>query len=211
MKQLILSLLVSICLASAVYSQGTPSNTTNTANTANTGISSYQGVAAGPIDDNNYVIGPEDLLTIFVWKEPDLTQTIAVRPDGKITLPLLNDLVASGLTTLELKEKISSGLKQFITEPTVTVIVQSARSQKASIMGEIARPGTYFINGPTNVLQLISLAGGFKDFAASDKVSVIRNENGKTVKLKFNYRDFVKGKNLDQNIQIKPGDIIVVP
>jgi polysaccharide export outer membrane protein len=151
------------------------------------------------------------MITVYVWKEPELTQTLAVRPDGKITLPLLNDLNASGCTTLELKEKISSGLKHYISEPNVTVIVQSARSQKASVMGEVARPGTYFINGPTNILQLISLAGGFRDFASTDKVSIVRQENGKTIKIKFNYRDFIKGKNLDQNVQIKPGDIVVVP
>ena len=204
MKLLILSLLISICLTLAVHAQSQTSQPPANAD-------ALHGTPAGPINDGSYIIGPEDLITIYVWKEPELTQTLAVRPDGKITLPLLNDLNASGSTTLELKEKISNGLKQYISEPNVTVIVQSARSQKASIMGEVARPGTYFINGPTNILQLISLAGGFRDFAATDKISVIRQENGKTVKLKFNYRDFVKGKNLDQNTQIKPGDIVVVP
>jgi len=209
MKQLIFSLLLSVCLTSVANAQGTATNSPTAPAISNAKI--VNGTAAGPVDDNNYVIGPEDLITVFVWKEPELTQTLAVRPDGKISLPLLNDLTASGNTTLQLKEKITAGLKQYIAEPTVTVIVQSTRSRKASIMGEVAKPGTYFINGPTNVLQLISLAGGFRDFAATDKVSIVRQENGKTVKLKFNYRDFLKGKKLDQNIQIQPGDIIVVP
>jgi polysaccharide biosynthesis/export protein len=204
MKHLILSLLISVCVAMAVYAQ---SPTTQPAVNSD----ALRGTPAGPIDDSKYIIGPEDLLTVYVWKEPELTQTISVRPDGKITLPLLNDLTASGCTTQELKDKISSGLKQYISEPNVTVIVQSARSQKASVLGEVARPGTYFINGPTNVLQLLSLAGGFRDFASTDKINIVRQENGKTVKIKFNYRDFIKGKNLDQNVQIKPGDIVVVP
>ena len=202
MKHLILSLLISVCVVT-VYAQNP---TTQPANS-----DALRGTPAGPIDDSKYVIGPEDQLTVYVWKEPELTQTLSVRPDGKITLPLLNDLTASGCTTQELKEKISSGLKQYISEPNVTVIVQSARSQKASVLGEVARPGTYFINGPTNILQLLSLAGGFKDFASTDKINIVRQENGKTIKIKFNYRDFIKGKNLDQNVQIKPGDIVVVP
>jgi len=202
MKKLILSLLVSITLLSVVNAQNsTPANDVS---------SSVHGTASS-VTDENYLIGPEDVLSIVVWKEPELSQTLSVRPDGKISLPLLNDLTASGQTTLQLKEKITSSLKQYISDPNVTVIVQSARSQKASVMGEVARPGTYFINGPTNLLQLISLAGGFRDFAATDKVSIIRNENGKSVKLKFNYKEFLKGKQLDNNIQIKPGDIIVVP
>src|ERR1051326_8309908 len=174
-------------------------------------INAIYGKPGGPITDDNYVIGPEDVLTIFVWKEPELTQTLAVRPDGKISLPLLNDLEASGYTTLQLKEKIISGLKQYIASPTVTVIVQASRSQKASIIGEVTKPGTYLISGPTSVVNLISLAGGFRDFAASDKVNIIREENGKKNTYRFNYRDFIKGKNLDKNIQLKPGDIVVVP
>jgi polysaccharide biosynthesis/export protein len=209
MKQLIFTLILSVCLVSVAYSQS--SKAQKEIKPAATNTEAVQGVPAGPVDDSNYIIGPEDLIQVFVWKEPELTQTLAVRPDGKISLPLLNDLTASGQTTLQLKERITNGLKQYIAEPTVTVIVQSARSRKASIMGEVARPGTYFINGPTNVLQLISLAGGFRDFASTDKVSIVRQENGKTVKLRFNYRDFLKGKNLNQNILVLPGDIIVVP
>jgi polysaccharide biosynthesis/export protein len=208
MKKILVSLLVSAFLTSAIYAQNqTPQSPSKVAPVEKATI----GNVSSPVDDSNYVIGPEDQLSVFVWKEPDLSQTLTVRPDGKISLPLLNDLVASGCTTAELKEKITSGLKKYIAEPTVTVIVQAARSQKASIMGEVSRPGTYFLNGPTNILQLISLAGGFRDFAATDKVSIVRQQNGKTIKLKFNYRDFIKGKNLDQNVQVRPGDIIVVP
>ncbi|MEW6730713.1 MAG: polysaccharide biosynthesis/export family protein [Acidobacteriota bacterium] len=208
MKRFLLCLFTSICLSITVFAQGTP---TDTKANANVNVNGVYGTAAGPIDDNDYVIGPEDVLTVFVWKEPELTQTLAVRPDGKISLPLLNDLVASGHTTLELKEQIRTGLKQYIAEPTVTVIVQSARSRKAAIIGEVGRPGAYLLNGPTNLLHLISMAGGFRDFAATDKVSVMRQENGKTIKYKFNYREFLKGKNLEQNIELKPGDIVVVP
>lgn len=204
MKNWIIALLLFFCFTQTAPGQNKPA-----LSPANE--DAVKGIASGPVDDNNYIIGPEDILSIFVWKEPELTQNVTVRSDGKITLPLLNDLTASGLTTLQLKELISNNLKQFVTDPVVTVIVQSARSRKASIMGEVARPGTYFINGPTTLVQLISLAGGFRDFAATDKITVIRQENGKSGKFKFNYKDFVKGKNLEQNIQIKPGDIVVVP
>lgn len=206
MKRVILSILTAACLTGPVTAQNPGVTTSSVANNE-----AVIGTATAPLDDDAYVIGPEDVLTVFVWKEPELTQTLAVRPDGKISLPLLNDINASGLTTLQLKEKIISGLKQYIASPTVTVIVQSARSQKASIIGEVTRPGTYLINGPTSLVHLISLAGGFRDFAATDKVSVLRQENGKTVKHKFNYREFLKGKNLDANILLKPGDIVVVP
>lgn len=207
MKNLLFLFLVSSCLIPTVYGQNV-STLLASSNSANE--NTINGRAATPID-NSYIIGTEDLITIFVWKEPDLTQTVAVRPDGKISMPLLNDIVASGFTTLQLKTEISKQLKQYISEPVVTVIVQAARSQKASVMGEVARSGTYFINGPTTLVQLISLAGGFRDFALTDKISVIREEKGKTLKLKFNYRDFIKGKNLESNIQIKPGDIVIVP
>jgi polysaccharide export outer membrane protein len=216
MKRLILYLCAAALLTSAAYAQSPKSKNTNkdankaAAPVANSADNS-PGKAAGPFTDDAYVIGPEDVLTVFVWKEPELTQTLAVRPDGKISLPLLNDMPASGMTTLQLKENIISGLKKFISEPTVTVIVQQARSQKASIIGEVTHPGTYLINGPTTLVNFISLAGGFRDFAATDRISIIRQENGQTKKLKFNYRDFAKGKNLDQNIPLRPGDIVVVP
>lgn len=203
MKNFILSFLISFCFISIAYGQ----NTTRQVVTNDDSIGSNVATPTAA----SYIIGPEDLITIFVWKEPDLTETIAVRPDGKISMPLLNDLNASGFTALELKDTISKGLKQYIEEPTVTVIVQAARSQKASIMGEVNHPSTYFINGPTTLIQLIALAGGFRDFAATDKIMVIRQENGQTVKLKFNYREFTKGKNLGQNIPILAGDIVVVP
>lgn len=207
MKKLFLLFLLFTCFIPTIYGQ-TVSTILTSSNSPNENI--INGKAPTQLD-NSYIIGAEDLITIFVWKEPDLTQTISVRPDGKISMPLLNDIEASGFTTLQLKEVISNQLRKYINEPTVTVIVQAARSQKASIMGEVARSGTYFINSPTTLIQLISLAGGFRDFALTDKISIVRQENGKTHKLKFNYRDFIKGKNLDKNIQIKPGDIVIVP
>lgn len=206
MKKLMFSILMLASLTSLAQAQGTP-----VVANANLREDAVNGKAAGPIDDNSYIIGPEDTLTVAVWKEPELTQTVAVRPDGKISLPLLNDMQASGFTTLQLKEEISKGLQSYITDPSVTVIVQSARSRKASVIGEVARPGTYFINGPTTLVQLISLAGGFRDFAATNKITVIRQQNGKSSKINFNYKDFVKGKKLDGNLDIQPGDIIVVP
>lgn len=204
MKKILITLLIILCFTSIALAQNS-----NTAKKVAGDV--VQGEPAGPINDNSYVIGPEDVITVFVWKESDLTQTVAVRPDGKISLPLLNDLMASGFTTMQLKAEITQLLQKFIADPSVTVIVQSARSRKATVMGEVARPGNYFINGPMTLVQLISLAGGFRDFAATDKITVVRQQNSRSIKLKFNYKDFVKGKHLEENIEIQPGDIIVVP
>lgn len=188
-----------------------PVQAQSAANNAPLAKSSIQNNDPAPVEEQSYIIGPEDVLIISVWKEPELTQTVSVRPDGKISLPLLNDLPASGITALQLKARISNGLKRFITDPVVTVIVQSARSHKASVVGEVMRPGTYYINSRTTLVEMISLAGGFRDYAATDKIWVMRTDNGKAKKIPFNYRDFVKGKHLEQNIVVKSGDIIVVP
>lgn len=204
MKKILIALLIVVCFTAIALGQDNKI-------TKKVAEDVVQGEPAGPINDNSYVIGPEDVITVFVWKESELTQTVAVRPDGKISLPLINDLMASGFTTMQLKVEITQLLQKYIADPSVTVIVQSARSRKATVMGEIARPGSYFINGPMTLVQLISLAGGFRDFAATDKITVVRQQNSRSIKLKFNYKDFVKGKHLEENIEIQPGDIIVVP
>ena len=161
--------------------------------------------------DPNYVIGPQDVLDIDVWKEAELTRLVPVRPDGKISLPLLNDVQAAGLTPTQLSEEITTELKKFITDPQVTVIVTEINSQRVYILGEMTRPGAYPLLPGMTVLQALSSAGGFTPFANMKKIYVLRSESGKQEKFPFNYKDVVKGKNAEQNIVLKAGDQIVVP
>jgi polysaccharide biosynthesis/export protein len=166
-------------------------------------------VSATP--DPNYIIGPQDVLDIDVWKEAELTRDVPVRPDGKISLPLLNDVQAAGLTPTQLSEELTTELKKFITDPQVTVIVTQINSQRVYILGEMTRPGAYPLLPGMTVLQALSSAGGFTQFANLKKIYVLRNEDGKQVKFPFNYKEVVKGNNAEQNITLKAGDQIVVP
>jgi len=161
--------------------------------------------------DPNYVIGSQDVLDISVWKEAELTRTVPVRPDGKISLPLLNDVQAAGLTPTQLAESITTSLKKFVTDPQVTVIVTQINSQRVYIMGEVARAGAYPLLPAMTFLQALSSAGGFTQFANLKKIYMFRMENGKQVKYPFNYKDVVSGKRSDENIVLKAGDTIVVP
>jgi polysaccharide biosynthesis/export protein len=161
--------------------------------------------------DPNYIIGPQDVLDIDVWKEGELTRTVPVRPDGKISLPLVNDVQAAGLTPIQLSEELSTKLEKFMTNPQVTVIVTVINSQRIYILGEMTRPGAYPLLPGMTVLQALSSAGGFTIFANSKKIYVLRSEGGKQEKFPFNYKEVVKGKNAEQNIVLKAGDQIVVP
>jgi len=162
-------------------------------------------------DDPNYVIGPQDVLDISVWKEPELTRPVPVRPDGKISMPLLNDVQAAGKTPLQLAADITAGLKKFVTDPQVTVIVTTINSQRVFILGEVNRAGAYPLLPNMTVLQALSSAGGFTIYANLKKIYVLRVEDGKQVKHPFNYKDVLAGKAADQNIIVRPGDTIVVP
>jgi polysaccharide biosynthesis/export protein len=166
-------------------------------------------VSATP--DPNYIIGPQDVLDIDVWKEAELTRDVPVRPDGKISLPLLNDVQAAGLTPTQLSEELTTELKKFITDPQVTVIVTQINSQRVYILGEMTRPGAYPLLPGMTVLQALSSAGGFTPFANLKKIYILRTEGGKQVKFPFNYKEVVKGNNAEQNIVLKAGDQIVVP
>jgi polysaccharide biosynthesis/export protein len=162
-------------------------------------------------EDLTYIIGPEDVLNVNVWKESDISRTVPVRPDGKISLPLLNDVQAAGLTPQQLAASIRDGLKKFISDPEVTVIVVAVNSRHVYIIGEVSRPGMINLLPGTTVLQALATAGSFTQFANVKGIYVLRNENGKQVKHPFNYKAVVKGQNADQNIELKPGDTIVVP
>jgi polysaccharide export outer membrane protein len=162
--------------------------------------------------DDSFVIGDDDVLAISVWKEPDISRSIPVRSDGKISLPLVGEVQATGRTPLKLEQDIASKLKSYISEPEVTVIVQQINSQKFNILGQVNRPGSYPIATAATVLDAIAVAGGFRDFAKQKAIYVLRqSSDGTQTRLRFNYKEVVKGQNPAQNIKLQPRDTIVVP
>jgi polysaccharide biosynthesis/export protein len=158
-----------------------------------------------------YVIGPEDVLTVHFWRDKDMSADVAVRPDGMISLLLVNDIRAAGLTPEELRDEVTKAASKYIDDPTVTVVVKEINSRKVFITGMVGKPGDYPLTGPTTVMQLLSRAGGVHEFAKKKDIMIIRRENGRDVALKFNYEDVRRGRNLQQNIELKPGDTIIVP
>jgi len=161
--------------------------------------------------DPSYKIGPQDVLRVDVWKEPDISRTVPVRPDGKISLPLLNDVQAAGLTSMELAAAIREGLTKYITSPQVTVTVTEINSRRFYCMGEVLKQGSYALLPNMTALQAISSCGGFTQFAKLKGIYILRNESGQQKKHPFNYKDVVKGNHPEENIQLQPGDVIVVP
>ena len=161
--------------------------------------------------DPAYVIGAEDVLDISVWKEPDVSRVVPVRPDGRISLPLINDVQAAGLSPQQLAGTLTERLRKYFNEPQVTVIVTAINSQRVFVVGEVLRAGAFPMLPGMTVLQALSSAGGFTTFADVKKIHVVRLQNGKHVELPFNYRDVLKGDNPEQNIKLEPGDTIVVP
>lgn len=197
-----LSPLVFLLFASFAAAQGAPAQKPNTP--------AQPPASASPIDAN-YKIGPQDVLRIDVWKEPDISRIIPVRPDGKISVPLLNDVQASGLTAMELAASLRDGLSKYLTNPQVTVTVNEINSRRVYITGEVLHPGTFPLLPDMTVLQAVSSAGGFTQFAKLKNIYVLRTEAGKQVKHPFNYKEVVKGNLAEQNILLLPGDVIVIP
>lgn len=159
-----------------------------------------------------YTIGTEDVLAINVWKEPELSRTVPVRPDGKVSVPLIGEITAKGLTPNELQGKITDALRSYLSNPEVSVIVQEVHSQKFNILGEVLKPGSYPLAKPTTVLDALAVAGGFRDFAKVTKIFVLRvRPDGSRQTIPFNYKDVIKGKRFDQNVELQPSDTIIVP
>lgn len=159
----------------------------------------------------DYVVGANDALDVVFWSEKDMSASVVVRPDGKISLPLLNDVDAAGLTPEQLRSRVTQLAGKFVEDPTVTVVVKAINSRKVFITGMVGRPGPYPLVEPTTVLQLISTAGGLQEYAKKENIRVIRQENGRTTTYRFNYKQVAEGKSLAQNIALKPGDTIIVP
>jgi len=162
--------------------------------------------------DDDYIIGPSDVLAINVWKDTELSRTVPVRPDGKISLPLIGELQVSGLTARKVQRMVAERLKEYISNPEVSVIVQEVKSRAYAILGKIQKPGSYELGKPTTVLEAIAIAGGFLDFAKASKVYIIRpTDNGSSETLHFDYKKVIKGHNPEQNVDLKSGDTIIVP
>jgi len=169
-------------------------------------------VPVRPATPTGYVIGVDDVLSILFWREKDLSAPeITVRPDGKVTLPLLNDFQAAGLTPEQLRDMVLDAARKYIEDPNPTVIVKEIKSRKVFITGQVEKPGPYPLNGTVTVLQLIATAGGLRDFADGKNISVIRVREGKQSVFEFNYQDLLKKRYLSQNIELAPGDTVVVP
>jgi polysaccharide export outer membrane protein len=167
--------------------------------------------ATNPHDDG-FIIGNGDKLDISVWKQPDLSRSLPVRSDGKISLPLIGEVQAAGQTPLKLEEEIAAKLRPFLAEPEVAVIVEQINSEKFNILGRVAKPGSYPLQNPTTVLDAIAMAGGCRDFAKQKDIYVLRSHpDGSQTRLPFNYREVIKGKNTAQNIALEPRDTVIVP
>lgn len=166
---------------------------------------------SGASEEPAYQVGPNDLLNIYVWKEAELTQDVIVMPDGRISFPLIGVIMAQGKTLTQLKETITEKLKDFVTSPEITVIMRESRSRTIYTIGKVARPGPYALAPDMTVLQALSTAGGFAEWADEKNILIIRREGKKEVQIPFNYKEFISGKNAAQNILLSPGDTIVVP
>ena len=201
---LAVTFLLLVGLVSAQAQQGRPASSAPVKNPASQATLHQR-------NERNYVIGPQDLLAINIWKEPELSRTVPVRPDGRISLPLVEDIQASGLTPIELARAIDTKLRRFITNPIATVIVQESNSHRIYLIGAVARPGAYPLLPQMTVLQALATAGGFQEFAAVKNIVVLRAVRGNTVKYPFNYKQVIRGKQTDQNILLLNGDTIVVP
>jgi polysaccharide export outer membrane protein len=167
--------------------------------------------SAASTTDADYKIGPQDVLRIDVWKENEISRTTPVRPDGRISLPLLNDVQAAGLTPTQLAGVITDGLKKYITNPQVTVGVTEINSRRVYVTGEVTKPGAFPLLPGMTVLQAVTSSGGFTQFAKTKAIYVLRTEEGKQVRHPFNYKEVVSGKKPELNILLQPGDVIVVP
>jgi polysaccharide biosynthesis/export protein len=200
--------LLSICLWAQTTAEPTKPASNSDAQVAST---NSEGTVT-KAHDSTFVIGNDDVLAINVWKEPDVSRSVPVRSDGKISLPLVGEVQAAGSTPLKLEQDIAARLKNYIGEPEVTVIVQQVNSQKFNILGQVNRPGSYPLMNSSTVLDSIAIAGGFRDFAKQKSIYVLRqNPDGTQSRLPFNYKEVVKGQNPAQNVKLQPRDTVVVP
>ena len=200
--------LVLTCAVSATAQQQTAQGP-KASPVASPGTAPTTGAPAAAVPPG-YVIGVDDVLAVLFWREKDLSGDVVVRPDGKITLPLLNDVQAAGLTPEDLRAALTTAAAKYVAEPNVTVVVRQINSRRVFITGQIGKPGPYAVTPGLTVMQLIALAGGLTEFADSKNIIIMRTENGKPLAYRFNYKEVLDRKKLQQNIELKPGDTVVV-
>lgn len=202
--------IVTFIIAVFVISAGAQTSSLKPGGAADSASTPVAAPASAPARESDYIIGPDDVLVVNVWKEPELSRSVLVRPDGKITLPLLKDVEASGSTPNQLQTRIEKGLSDFITKPVVTVILQEEKSHKFNILGNVQKPGSYLLSTPLTVLDAIALAGGLREWAKANKIYVLREtSSGSRTKMPFHYRAVVEGSG--QDLQLKVKDTIIVP
>ena len=189
----------------------TPSGTQASAARPAPGATPPTNLPAGVTTPTGYTIGADDVLVVIFWQDKEMSGEVTVRPDGKITLPLINDVQAAGLAPTQLRDSIEEAAAKFLREPNATVVVKQINSRKVYITGQVTRPGGYSLTVPTTVLQLIAMAGGLAEYADREKVVVLRTENGKQASYRFNYKEVAQQKNLTQNILLQIGDTVLVP
>jgi polysaccharide biosynthesis/export protein len=209
----IAEVLIGATSAACLWAQNAPSATPGAGSpVAVASLSQPRNGATSKPHDDSFVIGNDDVLAVNVWKEPDISRSVPVRPDGKISLPLVGEVQAAGQTPLKLEQDIAGKLQSYISEPQVTVMVEQINSEKFNILGQVAKPGSYPLTNSATALDAIALAGGFRDFAKQKSIYVLRrNPDGTASRLPFNYKEIIKGKNVDQNIKLQSNDTIVVP
>jgi polysaccharide export outer membrane protein len=207
-------LLATLCVRHAVFAQALiplPEPAANATGAAGAGPAPSAAVVDPRFDAAfSFEIGPEDILDISVWKNPELSRVVPVRPDGKVSLPLVNDIQAAGLTPATLRKQVTERLSEFIPAPEVSVMVREVHSRKVAVVGAVKTPGRFELKSPMTVLEVIALAQGFTDFAARDRIVVLRQSGTATTRMPFNYRKIADGAE-QENFLVKPGDIVVVP
>ncbi len=170
-----------------------------------------QAAAAGVVDQEHYRLGPEDIIEVSVWKEPELTKQIMVRPDGKISYPLIGEIQAAGKSVKELREEISKRLEKFVTDAQVTVLLLKPQHYKIYVVGKVAKPGEFLVGRPATVMQALAMAGGLTPFAAPGSIVILRRTGGGEQVFPFDYKAVSRGESLEQNRTLQPGDVVVVP
>src|SRR5947208_7779257 len=210
--------LVCLALSGSMLAQGaggnnaSPSSSQDATKPATTNSEPPPAAADGQADEDTFVIGLDDVLAVNVWKETEISRSVPVRSDGKISLPLVGEVQASGHTPRQLEQEIAKRLQNYISEPEVTVIVQQINSQKFNVLGQVTKPGFYSLANSPTVLDALAMAGGFRDFAKKKSIYVLRqNADGTTTRLPFNYKDVIQGKHAAQNVKRQPHDTVYVP